>query len=110
MNDTCHHCGACCRSLLLDISGVDLLREPRWEPFIQKYKEIDYEDWPSAPDEVLFLVTTRGCPFLVDNECSIYQTRPDMCVAFRPIKDNRCAFNPECVFEYGERERTLRPC
>jgi Fe-S-cluster containining protein len=98
----CRRCGTCCRKLLLEVSGLDLLREPRWRPFIEPYRDIDYRDWWAAPDQVRFKVMSGACPFLQDNSCTIYPQRPDMCVAFRPIKDNRCAHSPECIFDYGK--------
>jgi len=101
----CRRCGACCRELLLEISGLDLLREPRWAPHLRRYAEVDYDNWRAEPEAVLWMVEAPGgCPFLArDHRCRIYPTRPDMCVRFEPIVDGRCAHNPRCIFAYGER-------
>lgn len=100
----CGRCGACCRLLLLDVSGCDLLREPRWAEYITPYRDVDYTDWQAEPDSVIWHVETKdGCPFLAaDNRCTIYPTRPDMCVAFRAGLDDRCRKNPGCIMDYGE--------
>lgn len=37
------------------------------------------DDEPDAYKEYLL---PSPCPFLIDNQCSIYATRPTMCVAF----------------------------
>jgi Fe-S-cluster containining protein len=89
--------------LILEVSGLDVLREPRWLPYIKKMKDFNYRNWRASPGEVLFLVeyTANGCPFWMHSGCDIYPTRPDMCVAFRPMKDKRCAYNPKCIFDYG---------
>jgi Fe-S-cluster containining protein len=100
----CQRCGACCRELLLEVSGVDVLREPRWLPYLERYRDIDYRNWESEPDGVIFRIPSP-CPFLQDNRCTIYPTRSDMCVVFRPVKDNRCAQNPHCIFDYAECRR-----
>jgi Fe-S-cluster containining protein len=99
---TCRQCGTCCRRLLLEVSGLDVLREPRWRPFISEYRDMDYTDWESEPDEVVFLVREGPCPFLQSNRCTIYRQRPDMCVAFRAVKDNRCRFSLNPIFEYDK--------
>ncbi len=104
----CQRCGTCCRELVLEVTGLDVLREPRWQPFIEPYRDIDYRDWRSNPGEVLFIVTSQVCPFLRDDRCTIYPQRPDMCVAFRPIKDNRCAHSPKCIFDYGKAAKEIQ--
>lgn len=87
----CRRCGACCRGLILEITGYDLLREPRWQPYVEQYRDMDYTDWESEPGEVIFLVPTP-CVFLgPDHFCGIRASRPDMCVAFRAGVDQRCA-------------------
>jgi len=102
MKGKCRRCGTCCRSMILEINGLDLLREPRWRPFISEYRDFDYTDWESEPGEVLFLVREGPCPFLRDNRCTIYKQRPDMCVAFQPLKDRHCRFNLNPIFETTE--------
>ncbi|KKK66302.1 hypothetical protein LCGC14_2965470 [marine sediment metagenome] len=84
---SCERCGACCRNAILEIQHLDVVREPR---LLEHAKLLDADlghesDW----DKEYFLPTP--CPFLVvcigsivHDTCSIYPTRPNMCVAFDP--------------------------
>jgi Fe-S-cluster containining protein len=90
----CAKCGHCCRSMILEIMGIDVLREPRWRRWIEKFKDVDYTDWEKHPLDVIFLIRTP-CPFIrPDNTCAIYASRPDMCVAFDPDRNVMCWQNP----------------
>jgi Fe-S-cluster containining protein len=107
MTQMCRKCGACCRELILEVSGLDVLREPLWRKFIEPYWGVDYFGWRDNPEDVVFKVVSPGpCPFLdADRLCAIYRQRPDMCVRFRAGLDERCAFNPKCVFDYRQPPR-----
>jgi Fe-S-cluster containining protein len=108
MKSKCRRCAACCRRLILEVSGLDVLREPRWRPFISEYKDLDYTDGESEPEEVLLLVRERPCPFLAGNRCTIYPQRPDTCVAFQAVKDRRCRFSLNPIFESTESRGTTK--
>lgn len=83
----CQQCGECCRSLILEATDLDALREVRifteCEPVL-------------GMDEFGFLLNRTGgqtseCVFLRNgNHCDIYPTRPNCCVQFGP-DDERCA-------------------
>lgn len=83
----CHRCGACCRHLLLEADLLDAEREPL---IAQRGSPL------KGPDEELVGYLLNGesphvqCVFLDGNRCTIYPTRPNMCVAFGPT-DERCA-------------------
>lgn len=75
----CDQCGACCRTMLVDVFDEDLLREPRIAPEMMVLKD------PGLDGEIGYLncLKHRGCPFLDDeNRCGIYPTRPVTCVLF----------------------------
>lgn len=70
----CDQCGACCSGKLVDLYEVDLLREPKLKEYCHPVREAD---------EVGFLNACPHCPFLADKQCSIYPTRPVICVVFK---------------------------
>ncbi len=71
----CQQCGNCCRqSIIEDVFDLDLLREPKLKAVATEFK-----DEPGR-----YMLAAGGCPFLQDNQCSIYPTRPNMCVAYEP--------------------------
>ena len=84
----CQRCGVCCRSLLLEADLLDAEREPLIVQRGGPTKGLDgrVESYclnAEGPDP--------RCVFLAnDNRCTIYPTRPNMCVAFGP-GDERCA-------------------
>lgn len=84
----CRRCGACCRALLLEADLLDAEREPLIAQHGGPMKGLDgyVESYclnADGPD--------HRCVFLADdNRCTIYPTRPNMCVAFGP-GDERCA-------------------
>lgn len=83
---TCDQCGACCRTKLVDVFEVDLLREPKLGAQMQPLRE------PGLDGEIGYLncLTNRACPFL-DSECrcSIHPTRPVVCMLF-PAGSDEC--------------------
>lgn len=81
----CQKCGACCRRLIIEITHLDVVREPRLlEVATLMDADLGHEsDW----DKEYHLPVP--CGFLVDNQCSIYPTRPNVCVAFDPDGDER---------------------
>ncbi len=73
----CKQCGRCCRELKLEIMEIDLIREPRLRvvaiPLTDKTHDNPYEKSYILP---------HPCPFQHGNKCMIYETRPNICVAF----------------------------
>lgn len=82
----CDGCGACCRTKLVDLFEVDLLREPRLRQTMQSVRG------PGLDGEIGYLncLSGGGCPFLDgESRCRIYPTRPSVCVVFAP-GDQEC--------------------
>ncbi len=75
----CRQCSHCCRTLILEILELDVVREPRLLKYAEPFKGLG--------DSGYLLLSP--CPFLKDNKCEIYPTRPTMCVAFEPGEE-RC--------------------
>ena len=81
----CDGCGACCVVYSVLVYERDINREPRLRDVIGRISlEMVPEDgrkreWISGGEEY------GGCPLLTNHgSCSIYATRPDVCVRFRP--------------------------
>ena len=90
----CDKCGACCKRLIVEADDIDLMREPQLlyadRDFVANY----------GPDEALealqedfgrclIIACGKQCVFLEDNRCSIYPTRPNVCVALQ-AGDEQC--------------------
>jgi Fe-S-cluster containining protein len=81
----CDQCGACCRHLIIEITHLDVVREPKLRPPVTLLcaKPGEHIDWD---DSVYRLAVgsaggRSGCPMLgADNRCTIYPTRPGVCV------------------------------
>jgi uncharacterized protein len=73
--DNCLRCGQCCRVLIIEIEQADIDREKS----LKKYAT------PFGDNGTYMLQTP--CPFLQNNMCSIYETRPDVCRDFKPMCD-----------------------
>lgn len=96
----CLRCGVCCRHLIVEADQLDALREPRIAEVCNLPQppadccEVDDNEDPVSEDvwhgKVAILSPRRtadgtlaGCPFLdVASLCTIYPTRPNVCVAF----------------------------
>ena len=74
----CKKCGKCCGLIIDEVYDLDVIREPRLKPHLTECR--------NEPGRY-FLKTP--CPFLVRKQCSIYPTRPNICVAFE-VGTNQC--------------------
>ena len=90
----CDKCGACCKgSLIIEADDLDVIREPRLitadrhhrgKSVTQMVFEIQQEG------KAVMLACGSPCSFLgADNQCSIYPTRPNCCVAMQ-AGDEQC--------------------
>jgi len=80
----CDKCGACCKGFLVEIKAVDILREPKLKNVAAAFMGGQDETW-GISDRWILATPNSPCPMLgKNNECTIYSTRPDVCVAFRP--------------------------
>ena len=92
----CDQCGACCNgSLIVETDEIDLMREPRLieaEPSLTGYSVPQVlEKYENDTGFAILLAcsSNRPCPFLADKKCSIYPTRPNVCVAMQ-AGDDEC--------------------
>ncbi len=90
----CDQCGACCRQLIVEADELDVLREPRLIDADRHYagKSVDevVDELQSDVGKVLVIVCSSGCRFVgTDNQCTIYPTRPNVCVAMQ-AGDEQC--------------------
>jgi len=80
----CKKCGKCCHTFIIEIGQLDVVREPRLlehAKLLDGNGKIEHES-DYEKEYLLAAGETMPCPFLVDNKCSIYPTRPNCCVAF----------------------------
>ena len=81
----CLQCGACCRTLIIEVDDLDALREPRIAECCPPLKGLDEEDPDGEMGFMLACGAFQPCPFMESGRyCSIYPTRPNACVGFPP--------------------------
>ena len=88
----CDKCGACCNGhFLIEVYDIDVIREPRLLDVDPHYSDLSYHQALQVLSDDGRCVTIVGrCSFLdTDNRCSIYNTRPNDCVAMQP-GDEQC--------------------
>lgn len=92
----CDQCGACCKALIIEVDELDLVREPRIMQHTTPFRVppghvlLNDNDEPLEPlipgwqaGALLACGKNKPCPMLDGERCSIYPTRPNVCVAFR---------------------------
>jgi len=92
----CDHCGACCRgTLIVEAYELDVLREPLLltADYAKRYESMTTEEIRrhlEQEDACLIIAGSKPCKFLgTDSLCSIYSTRPNVCVAMQ-AGDEQC--------------------
>jgi Fe-S-cluster containining protein len=71
-------CSMCCREYIrVPVGDMDIKR--LGDEFVKEDKDGK------------FLDTSKGCPYLVEGVCSVYEKRPDTCAQF-PVQKSREAF------------------
>lgn len=88
----CDRCGACCKGhLIVECEDVDVLREPRLIDADRHHRgktvERMLDDYGRGM--VVIIAISGSCPFLADDQCSIYPTRPNCCVGLQ-AGDDQC--------------------
>ncbi len=92
----CRECGNCCKVFrpLLKAGDIDRLADrlkiPR-EDFMREYI-VEYHDGRSCA----FKLTP--CPFLIDNACSVYPDRPDVCRLYPSLDKKGFVFRLDRTF------------
>ncbi|MFZ2654546.1 MAG: YkgJ family cysteine cluster protein [Victivallales bacterium] len=77
----CKSCANCCKEMSPIVLGDEILRISERlgvskDEFIRKYLKQDEED------ENEFIINRKPCPFLTDNQCEIYDDRPEDCRSY----------------------------
>ena len=86
--EKCQRCGRCCTvGWVQDIFEIDLVREPRLRPHVMPVERLEEHEQPRY-----FLQSP--CPFVVKGGCSIYPTRPNICVAYESGSTPLCPLSP----------------
>jgi Fe-S-cluster containining protein len=90
----CDCCGACCRQFIVEVSILDILREPKLRECVNPFRfgeTFDSEEDDTIPADwsdpfqlggCLMAGKTKPCPFSINSLCAIYPTRPNECVGF----------------------------
>ncbi len=87
----CDNCGACCRQLIVEVTYLDALREPRLRDLApqaidaEKFRYGEHCIHPWRDGACVFLEAQGEDKFF----CGIYPTRPNECVAVEP-GDAKC--------------------
>ena len=92
----CDRCGACCQgTLIVEAYYVDALREPRILDADVTGRKSTLDDL-SDDDRCIILAANTPCKFLgSDNRCTIYPTRPNVCVGME-AGDTQCQDARQC--------------
>ncbi len=89
----CDHCGACCKGhLIVEAYELDVLREPRLATADISGRTRDMAEEVLMAEleqegKCLIIAGGQQCTFLDVNNCAIYTTRPNVCVAMKPGVD-----------------------
>jgi uncharacterized protein len=89
----CMQCAQCCRKvdvplLERDIEKLSKFLRLNWYKFLREYcEEVEPEKYQLRRDP------ENGCPFLIGNECSVYEARPSFCDDFPHLIHGRGSFH-----------------
>lgn len=80
----CDSCGACCQGvLIIEISQLDVVREPRLLEHAELMDGNGAIEYESPWQKEYMLACAKPCGLLgQDKRCGIYPTRPNVCVSF----------------------------
>ena len=98
----CDKCGACCQGhLIVQADDLDVMREPRLIEADRHYagRPVDQVLVQLQEDvgRAVTIACGHPCPFLgADDECTIYPTRPNDCVAMQ-AGDEQCQMAREAA-------------
>jgi Fe-S-cluster containining protein len=88
----CDNCGACCKGhLIVEVEELDILREPRLIEADRHHQGKTVEQMLDAYSNgmAVIIAISKPCPFLAEDKCSIYPTRPNCCVGLQ-AGDEQC--------------------
>lgn len=75
----CDECGACCRHHIIEADLFDAIREPK---IAERAKLLDGHGKIPLDDASFSLAVCDPCVFMDGNRCSIYSSRPSVCVSY----------------------------
>ena len=75
----CTNCGRCCKELRPKLSKEDLQRLADGLGITAKELKHQHLAYDNDEDEPGWQIKDAPCPFLKDNKCDIYKSRPDNC-------------------------------
>jgi len=85
MTTVCLQCGRCCKHLIVEAYWHDAVREPLLLRPDVNVDKLTLEKLEADESRCIVLAACRPCKFLgKDNRCTIYPTRPNVCVGFKP--------------------------
>ncbi len=82
MANSCNGCGLCCKLFYINLSEKEY-RSGQYQTELGEHGEI--ESFKLAKESGANLLAKKGngaCVYLVDNQCSIHETRPGVCRDF----------------------------
>jgi Fe-S-cluster containining protein len=88
----CDNCGACCTGhLIVEVEELDIIREPRLIDADRHHRGKTVERMLDDYGKGMAVIIAIGkpCPFVAENKCSIYPTRPNCCVGLQ-AGDEQC--------------------
>lgn len=79
---SCHSCGSCCRLFLINLTE----KEFNSGKYLTESDSNDhFEDFSSIEEYGLNILKKNddeSCIYLLDNKCSVYESRPEVCRDF----------------------------
>jgi len=82
MANSCNSCGLCCKLFYINLSKEEY-NSGKFQTILGEYGEI--EDFKLAKESGANLLAKKedgSCVYLVNNQCSIHATRPEVCRDF----------------------------
>jgi Fe-S-cluster containining protein len=85
----CCECGNCCREVLPSLSQTDI---QRLASTLNLSVDAAISTYLKPSEKNTFTFKKRPCPFLSDNKCTVYESRPDDCRSYPHLQKNEFVF------------------
>jgi Fe-S-cluster containining protein len=86
---SCHSCGSCCRLFLINLNEAEL----NSGKFLTEFEgHGQFDDFASIEEfglNILKKNEDESCIYLIDNKCSVYDNRPEVCRDFSCGSDRK---------------------
>lgn len=86
---SCHSCGSCCRLFLINLTEKEL---NSGKFLTESFNHDHFEDFASIEEYGLNILKKNddeSCIYLLDNKCSVYDNRPEVCRDFSCGSDRK---------------------